>query len=64
LYPGERLELPESVRIVFEVADLSHASAASISRCGMIYFDKDMLSEQMFYRHIISSVTPFKHLSS
>lgn len=34
---GERIPVPPSVRIVFEVADLSNASPATISRVGMIF---------------------------
>lgn len=36
---GERIRLPDEVRIVFEVADLRHATLATVSRCGMVYFD-------------------------
>ncbi|CBH12406.1 dynein heavy chain, cytosolic, putative [Trypanosoma brucei gambiense DAL972] len=35
---GERLSLPPSVRIVFEVQDLRYATPATVSRCGMVWF--------------------------
>ncbi|KAF8280778.1 dynein heavy chain, cytosolic [Trypanosoma cruzi] len=37
---GERLSLPPSVRIVFEVQDLRYATPATVSRCGMIWFNR------------------------
>ncbi|RNF24116.1 cytoplasmic dynein 1 heavy chain 1 [Trypanosoma conorhini] len=37
---GERLSLPPSVRIVFEVQDLRCATPATVSRCGMIWFNR------------------------
>lgn len=38
LASGERLVLPENVRIVFEVDHLKHATPATVSRCGMNEF--------------------------
>ncbi|KEG14468.1 putative dynein heavy chain, cytosolic [Trypanosoma grayi] len=55
---GERLSLPPSVRIVFEVQDLRYATPATVSRCGMVWFSSgtvpiaSLLSRQLgaFYR--------------
>lgn len=51
---GERLELPPNVRLIFEVDQLKYATLATISRCGMIWFDKsvvglDALHNKMIY---------------
>ncbi|KAF0993064.1 hypothetical protein HZS_1322, partial [Henneguya salminicola] len=50
---GERLCLPPSIRIIFEVSDLKYATPATISRCGMVYFSDStihvgMVSSQFF----------------
>lgn len=44
---GERLSLPPSIRIIFEVQDLKFATLATVSRCGMIWFSEDVLSTKM-----------------
>jgi len=41
---GERLALPPTVRILFEVEDLAHATPATVSRCGMLWFSPLPLS--------------------
>lgn len=38
---GETIHLPENVRIVFEVEGLDHATPATISRCGIILFNRE-----------------------
>lgn len=36
---GERIVLPPNVQILFEVDSLQYATPATISRCGMVYFN-------------------------
>ena len=43
LLNGDRISLPSEVGILMEVDDLSNASAATISRCGMVYIDPNDL---------------------
>lgn len=40
---GERIKLPDTMHLLFEVADLAVASPATVSRCGMVYVDSDDL---------------------
>ncbi len=44
---GERLALPNNVRIFFEVQDLKYATLATVSRCGMIWFSEETLTLAM-----------------
>ncbi|CAK0888334.1 unnamed protein product [Prorocentrum cordatum] len=39
LINGDRIGMPPTVRLLFEVADLAVASPATVSRAGMVYFD-------------------------
>jgi len=39
LLDGNRINLKENVKILFEVDELSQASPATVSRCGMIFID-------------------------
>lgn len=41
---GERLVLPSSVSIVFETTHLENATPATVSRCGMIWFDRSLVT--------------------
>lgn len=50
---GERLGLPPNVRIMFEVQDLRFATMATVSRCGMIWFNEDVVSiDMVFYNYL------------
>jgi dynein heavy chain 1 len=51
---GERLSIPKNVKIMFEVTDLKHATLATVSRCGMVWFSEDVLSTEMiFYNYLL-----------
>ena len=36
---GQRIKLPPTLHMMFEVADLAVASPATVSRCGMVYME-------------------------
>lgn len=40
---GQRIRLNQNMRIIFEVSDLTHASLATVTRCGMIFFPENAL---------------------
>lgn len=48
---GERLNLPSSVRIMFEVETLRYATPATVSRCGMVWFSGDIVPSDMVVQH-------------
>ncbi|KAL8432513.1 hypothetical protein ACSSS7_004567 [Eimeria intestinalis] len=48
---GERIQLTPSIRLLFEVSDLSAASPATVSRCGMLFVTEHVLH----WRDVMSS---------
>eukprot|EP01012_Entosiphon_sulcatum_P048729 TRINITY_DN67253_c0_g1_i1.p1 TRINITY_DN67253_c0_g1~~TRINITY_DN67253_c0_g1_i1.p1 ORF type:complete len:4768 (-),score=648.87 TRINITY_DN67253_c0_g1_i1:2-12742(-) len=48
---GERLSVPPNVRMIFEVSDLKHATLATVSRCGMVWFSDEVLTLEMQLQH-------------
>ncbi|KAL9644994.1 hypothetical protein ABK040_004487 [Willaertia magna] len=68
LISGDRISIAENVTILFEVLDLSAASPATISRCGVVYFNenelgwgpmvKSWLSRRRKYEEKIKSPSP------
>ncbi len=51
---GERLALPNNVRVMFEVQDLKYATLATVSRCGMIWFSEETLTTHLIYEHYLT----------
>ena len=43
LVNSERIKIPDTISIVFEVQDLRVASPATVSRCGMVYMENHYL---------------------
>lgn len=50
---GERIRLHNKVNLFFEVADLSQASPATVSRCGMVYFSDDFIGYDNLLKSLI-----------
>ncbi len=53
---GERLSLPENVRILFEVDSLRYATQATVSRCGMIWFSDAVVTPAMTVTRYLSQL--------
>lgn len=53
---GERLELPQSVRVIFEVDSLKHCTLATISRCGMIWFDRSTVKAESVWKQLLDNL--------
>ncbi|KAK6455692.1 dynein heavy chain, cytosolic [Scheffersomyces xylosifermentans] len=54
---GERLALPSNVRLVFEVDTLRYTTLATISRCGMIWFDSTILDIESLFKNLINNLS-------
>lgn len=50
---GDRLSIPPNVRIMFEVESLKNATLATVSRCGMVWFSNDVVSQEMMFEHYL-----------
>ena len=59
---GERLSLPPNVRIMFEVETLKYATLATVSRCGMVWFNEDTVTPHMMFSHYLDRLrdVPFE----
>ena len=53
---GERMSIPSNVRIILEVSSLSHATPATVSRCGMIWFSDDIVTAEMSLAHLLGAL--------
>ena len=61
---GERLGLPPNVRIMFEVETLKYATLATVSRCGMVWFNEDTVLSSMMVSNYLDKLrtSPFDEL--
>lgn len=50
---GERLSIPSNVRIILEVDSLKHATPATVSRCGMVWFSDENITTDMALEHLL-----------
>jgi dynein heavy chain 1 len=53
---GERLALLDNIRIVFEVQDLNHATPATVSRCGMVWFSDNTVTIDMIVGNYLEDI--------
>uniref|UniRef100_A0AC35EUT5 ATPase dynein-related AAA domain-containing protein n=1 Tax=Panagrolaimus sp. PS1159 TaxID=55785 RepID=A0AC35EUT5_9BILA len=53
---GERLSIPPNVRIIFEVSDLKFATMATVSRCGVVWFPKEVVTLNMLTENFLKSL--------
>ncbi|TPP50205.1 Dynein heavy chain and region D6 of dynein motor family protein [Leishmania donovani] len=60
LNSGERINMNPTVRMLFEVQDLSQASPATVSRCGMVYFSVEDLTWRPFVSTWLQSRRDFE----
>ncbi|KAK9454647.1 dynein heavy chain, N-terminal region 1-domain-containing protein [Dipodascopsis uninucleata] len=54
---GERLRLPDNVKIIFEVDSIKSATLATISRCGIVWYGSNTLSTEMIVKNMLYSLT-------
>lgn len=50
---GERLFLPHNVKLIFEVDSLRSTTPATVSRCGMVWFDELLVPLSALYLHLL-----------
>ena len=41
---------------MFEVQDLRYATLATVSRCGMVWFSEDVLSDEMLFDNFLTKL--------
>ena len=61
---GQRIKLRAEMRMLFEVQDLSQASPATVSRCGMVYLTTDDLGWRPYVLSWYDRTLATKHAST
>lgn len=54
---GERLPITPNVRLLFEVDSLNYATPATVSRCGIVWFDSLLVPSYDMFHHLSSSIS-------
>lgn len=60
---GDRLKIPDNVRIMMEVDTLKHATLATVSRCGMVWFSDSTLELDMILKYQLFNLSKESTLS-
>ncbi|CAL5987537.1 Dynein_heavy chain [Hexamita inflata] len=53
---GERLAVPQNIHLIFEVKDLKNATPATVSRCSMIWFAKEILPNNIRFEGFVQKI--------
>mmetsp|Transcript_44398 Transcript_44398/g.32454 ORF Transcript_44398/g.32454 Transcript_44398/m.32454 type:complete len:188 (-) Transcript_44398:1705-2268(-) len=64
---GQRIKMPETCTMMFEVQDLKVASPATVSRCGMVYIEPVHLGWEpliVSWKERMDEVIPHNHLET
>lgn len=51
---GERVTVPDKIRLLFETPNLDHATPATITRCAIIWFPEPLCSEQVILETLLA----------
>lgn len=53
---GERITLPSNLRVIFETDNLKYATMATISRCGMVWFDGSRVTSSILLEGFFETI--------